>query len=263
MMLENKVAVIYGAAGGVGSAVARAFAGEGAKVFLTGRRQAPVEVVAKEIIWAGGVAETAEVDALDEQAVERHLQSIIDKAGRIDISFSAVGIPNTKLQGVPLVELDADQFSLPIATYTRSYFLTARQAARRMIPQGSGVIMTITSVPSRTGIPLTGGFGPAMAAVEALTRSLSAEFAPHGVRVVGLRPDGMPESSTIKEVFGIHAKAWGMSWEQFHEVIANKNHRRRLAELGEMASVAAFMASDTASAMTGTVVNLSMGILDD
>ena len=123
--------------------------------------------------------------------------------------------------------------------------------------------MTVTSVPSRTGIPLTGGIGPAMSAVEALTRILSAELAPHGIRVVGLRPDGMPESGTIQEVFGLHAKALGLSWDRFHELIASKNHRRRLPTLAEMANVAAFMASDQATAMTGTVVNLSMGMLDD
>jgi NAD(P)-dependent dehydrogenase (short-subunit alcohol dehydrogenase family) len=125
--------------------------------------------------------------------------------------------------------------------------------------------MTVTSIPSRTGIPLMGGVAPAMSAVEALTRDLSAELAPHGIRVVGLRPQGMPESGTIKEVFGLHAKAWGISWEQFQEMIAGKTHTRRLTTLAEMAkfNVAVFMASDEASALTGTVVNLSMGSLDD
>ena len=263
MMLKNKVAVIYGAGGAVGSAVARAFAREGAKLFLTGRHRAPVETVAKEIDSASGRAETAEVDALDEQSVDRHLQSVIDKAGRIDISFNAVGIPNTRLQGVPLVELEVEQFSLPIATYTRSYFLTARLAARRMVEKRSGVIMTVTSIPSRTGIPLMGGVAPAMSAVEALTRDLSAELAPQGIRVVGLRPQGMPDSDTIKEVFGLHAKAYGISWEQFQEMIASRTHGRRLTTLAEMANMAVFMASDGASAMTGTIVNLSLGSLDD
>jgi NAD(P)-dependent dehydrogenase (short-subunit alcohol dehydrogenase family) len=263
MMLKNKVAVIYGAGGAVGTAVARAFAREGAKLFLSGRHRARVEAVAKEIVSAGGSPETAEVDALDEQTVDRHLQSVIDKAGRVDVSFNAIGIPNTTLQGVPLVELAVEQFSLPVTTYTRSYFLTARLAARRMLAQRSGVIMTVTSTPSRTGIPLMGGVGPAMSAVEALTRDLSAELAPHGIRVVGLRPTGMPESGTIKEVFGLHAKAWGVSWEQFQEKIAGRAHTRRLSTLAEMANMAAFIASDGASAMTGTVVNLSMGSLDD
>jgi NAD(P)-dependent dehydrogenase (short-subunit alcohol dehydrogenase family) len=132
-----------------------------------------------------------------------------------------------------------------------------------MVPRRSGVIMTVTAVPSRADIPLVGGFAPAQSAVEALTRGVSAELAPHGIRVVGLRPDGMPETGTIKEVFGIHAKAWGLSWEQFHEMIASKDHRRRLPTLAELANVAVLMASDAASAMTGTVVNLSMGMLDD
>jgi NADP-dependent 3-hydroxy acid dehydrogenase YdfG len=91
MLLKNKVAVIYGAGGAIGGAVARAFAREGAKLFLTGRRRAPVEAVAKDIVSAGGSAEAAEVDALDEQAVDKHLQSAIDKADRVDISFNAVG----------------------------------------------------------------------------------------------------------------------------------------------------------------------------
>jgi NAD(P)-dependent dehydrogenase (short-subunit alcohol dehydrogenase family) len=262
MMLQDEVAVIYGAGGAIGGAVARAFAREGANLFLTGRHLAPVEAVAKEVVSAGGSAEAAEVDALDEQAVDKHLQSVIDEAGRIDISFNAIGIPNPKIR-VPLVELDLEQFSLPIATYTRSYFLTARLAARRMVLNKSGVIMTVTSTPSRTGTPLVGGGGPAMAAVEALTRGLSAELAPQGIRVVGLRPQGMPETGRIKESFGSYAKASGMTWEQFQELLASRTHTRRLSALSEMANMAVVMASDKASGMTGTTVNLTMGSLDD
>jgi NAD(P)-dependent dehydrogenase (short-subunit alcohol dehydrogenase family) len=262
MILKNKVAVIYGAGGAIGSAVARAFATEGADLFLTGRHLAPVEAVAKDVASAGGSAEAAEVDALDEQAVDKHLQSVIDTAGRVDISFNAIGLPNPKIR-MPLVELDVEQFSLPIATYTRSYFLTARLAARRMLANRSGVIMTVTAVLSRTGTPFVGGGGPAMAAVEALTRELSAELAPQGIRVVGLRPQGIPETSRIKESFELYADASGMTWERFHELLANRTHTRRLSTLAEMANVAVFMASDQASGMTGTVVNLSMGSLDD
>ena len=263
MLLKNKVAVIYGGGGGIGGAVARAFAREGAKLFLAGRRWAPVESVAKDIVAAGGSAEAAEVDALDEQAVDKQLQSVIDKAGRVDISFNAVGIPNAKILGVPLVELDVEQFSLPITTYAMSYFLTARLAARRMVANKSGVIMTVTALHSRTGIPLVGGYGPAMAAKEALTRDLSVELAPHGIRVVGLRPQGMPETRTIKDAFAPRAKASGMTWEQWQEVLASRTHTRRLTTLAEMTNVAVFLASDQASGMTGTTVNLSMGSLDD
>jgi NAD(P)-dependent dehydrogenase (short-subunit alcohol dehydrogenase family) len=263
MMLKDKVAVIYGAGGAVGGAVARAFASEGAKLFLTGRQRTPVETVAKDIVAADGSAEAAEVDALDEKAVDKHLQSVIDKAGRVDISFNAVGIPDTEIVGVPLVELDVEQFSLPIASYTRSYFLTARLAARRMVANNSGVIMTVTALLSRTGAPLVGGYGPAMAAKEALTRGLSAELAPQGIRVVGLRPQGIPETDSLKEAFEPRAKASGMTWEQWQELLASRTHPRRLMTLEEMANTAVFMASDQASGMTGTIVNLTMGSLDD
>jgi NAD(P)-dependent dehydrogenase (short-subunit alcohol dehydrogenase family) len=263
MMLKNKVAVIYGAGGAIGGAVARAFASEGAKLFLTGRYRAPVEFVTKEIVSAGGSAEVAEVDALDEQAVDKHLQSVIDKAGRVDISFNAVGIPDAKILGVPLVELDVEQFSLPIAAYTRSYFLTARLAARRMVPNKSGVIMTVTSLPARMGSRLNGGYGSAHAAKEALTRDLSAELAPQGIRVVGLRPHGMPETHTMKEIFELKASRMGMTWEQFQGYLASTTHPRRVMTLEEMANMAVFMASDKASGMTGTTVNLTMGSLDD
>jgi NAD(P)-dependent dehydrogenase (short-subunit alcohol dehydrogenase family) len=263
MMLHNKVAVIYGGAGAIGGAVARAFASEGAKVFLTGRLQAPVEAVAKDIASAGGSAEAAEVDALDEQAVDRHLQSVIDQAGRVDISFNAVGLPDTEILGVPLVELDVERFSLPITAYTTSYFLTARLAARHMIPNTSGVIMTVTSLPARMGSRLNGGYGPAHAAKEAMTRDLSAELAPQGIRVVGLRPHGMPETTTMKDVFDAKAKAAGMTWEQFQGYLASTTHPQRVMALEEVANMAVFMASDKASGMTGTTVNLTMGSLDD
>jgi NAD(P)-dependent dehydrogenase (short-subunit alcohol dehydrogenase family) len=262
MLLKGKVAVVYGAGGAVGGAVARAFAREGARLFLTGRHLASVEAVAKDVASAGGSAEAAEVDALDEQALDEHLLSVTDQAGQLDISFNAIGIPNPRVR-VPLVELDVEQFSLPITTYTRSYFLTARLAARRMVANRSGVIMTVTATPSRTGTPLVGGGGPAMAAVEALTRGLSAELAPQGVRVVGLRPQGIPETGRIKESFGLYAEASGMTWEQFQDSLAGRTHTRRLSTLAELANVAAFMASDRAGGMTGTVVNLSMGSLDD
>jgi NAD(P)-dependent dehydrogenase (short-subunit alcohol dehydrogenase family) len=263
MMLKDKVAVVYGAGGAIGGAVARAFASEGARLFLTGRRLAPVEVVAKDVAAAGGSAETAEVDALDEEAVEEHLRHVTGSAGRVDISFNAVGIPDTTILGVPLTDLDVERFSLPVAAYTRSYFLTARTAARHMLRHGSGVIMTVSTLHARTGIPLVGGFGPAMAAKEALTRDLSAELAPRGIRVVGLRPQAMPETLTIRRAFEPRAEASGMTWEQWQDFLAGRTHPRRLMTLAEMANTAAFLASDKASGMTGTTVNLTMGSLDD
>jgi len=264
MMLTDKVAVIYGAGGAVGGAVARAFAAEGARVFVTGRHRDPVDAVAEEILAAAGACEAARVDALDEHQVEDHLRSVIDAAGRVDISFNAIGSTDPNILGVPLVDLPLEQFSLPIASYTRSYFLTARLAARWMIPNRSGVIMTVTTLHSRTGLPLAGGYGPSQAAKESLTRQLSAELSPHGIRVVGLRPQAMPESrGSRRRFYESRAASSGMTWEQFQEALAARTHPRRLLTLKELADVAAFMASDRASGMTGTSVNLTLGSLDD
>ena len=263
MLLENKTAVIYGAGGAIGGAVARAFAREGARVFLTGRKLAPLEALAREINSAGRSTGAAEVDALDEAAVNRHLQSVIGQAGRVDISFNAVGFPDAKIVGVPLAEMDLELFSRPIADYTRSYFLTARLAARRMIPNKSGVIMTVTSIPAREGTTLNGGYGSAHAAKEALTRDLSAELAPLGIRVVGLRPHGLTETSTMRELFDTKLVKSGTTFEQFENYLANWSHPRRLMRLTEVANTAAFLASDLASGLTGTTVNLTMGAVAD
>ena len=263
MLLQNKVAVIYGGGGSIGGAVARAFADEGARVHVTGRSEESAAAVASDIITAGGRADSAVVDALDEQAIDAHLEDVVDEDGRIDISFNAVGLPDQEVLGVPLTDLDAAGFSIPMTNYVTSYFLTARLAARRMIEQKSGVIMTITALHSRIGIPLVGGYGPAQAAKEALTRDLSAELAPLGVRVVGLRPQGMPESTTIKRAFEPRAKRTGMTWQQWQEFLSARTHPRRLMTLEEMAATAAFVASDRGSGLTGTTVNLTLGSMDD
>ncbi|MDF3069452.1 MAG: short-chain dehydrogenase [Polyangiaceae bacterium] len=262
-MLEGKVAVIYGAGGAIGSAVARAFADEGAKVFVTGRRLDPLQALVAEIRAAGGFAEGAEVDALDEDAIDTHLRAVVDRAARVDVSFNAVGLPNATILGVPLVELELEQLSAPLLRYTTSYFLTARLAARRMVPQRSGVIMTATALHARTGLPLVGGYGLAMAAKEALTRQLSAELAPQGIRVVGLRPYAMPETPTIRDAFEPRAKASGLSWAQWQEMLAARTHARRLMTLTELTAMATFLASERASGMTGTTVNLTLGSVDD
>jgi NAD(P)-dependent dehydrogenase (short-subunit alcohol dehydrogenase family) len=264
MQLNDKVAVIYGAGGAIGSAVAKAFAAEGARVFLTGRNLASVEANAKVIVGAGGKAEAARVDALDERAVEDHLAAVIDKARHVDISFNAITpIPQPGTQGIPIAELWVDAFTAPIVAYTRSQFLTGRAAARRMAGQGSGVILVHTPEPARLGVALVGGMGPAWAAMEAFSRNLSAEFAPHGVRAVVLRSSGLPETGTIDIVFGLHAKALGISREQFQQFVDNLSHRKRSTTLTEVANAAVFAASDQGSGLTGSVINLSGGMIVD
>jgi NAD(P)-dependent dehydrogenase (short-subunit alcohol dehydrogenase family) len=263
MSLENKNAVVYGAGGAVGAAVARAFARDGARVFLTGRDKGALDALAKEIRGAGGAADTARVDAMDQAAVDRHLDSVVATAGTVDISFNAIGIPQQGVQGIPLTELPVENFALPIATYPRAHFVTARTAARHMIKQQSGVILMHTPEPARLGVPLTGGMSPAWAALEGLNRLFSAEWGPHGVRTVCLRTTGIEETATIDVVFGLHADAYGVTRAQFASAVLNTSHTKRATTLTELADVAAFVASDRAAALTGTVANLTGGIIVD
>jgi NAD(P)-dependent dehydrogenase (short-subunit alcohol dehydrogenase family) len=261
MLLEDKVAVIYGAAGNVGRAMARAFAREGARVFLTGRTLRTVEAVAREIVSDGGRAEAAEVDATEEKAIERHLDTVLAQAGGLDVSVNESGIPQPGIQGIPLVDLPLEAFMRPVEHYLRSSFLTARAAARRM--RGPGVILMHTPEPARIGLPLVGGMGPAWASMEALTRSLSAELAARGIRAVCLRSSGIPETSTIDVVFDLHARALGIARQDFLKLVESRSHRQRSTSLAELTGAAVFLASDAAAGITGTVINLTGGLTAD
>jgi 3-oxoacyl-[acyl-carrier protein] reductase len=254
-LLEARTAVIYGAGGAIGGAVARAFAGEGAQTFLTGRTLAPLEPVATRINRAGGTARVAQVDALDEAAIERHLDQVVEEAGRVDISFNAVGFD--EVQGVPLVDLSLKDFASPIANWSRTVFLTSRGAARRMTKRGYGVILTV--IPAAAGTGLASGFGAACATVDSISRTLAAEVGPSGVRVLILQPNALPESDALQASFAKYAKGLGTSPEDAITELANSTLLRRLPTLADVGNIAAFVASDKAGAMTGTVVRIDGG----
>ena len=147
MLLEAKNAVIYGGGGSIGGAVARAFAREGARVFLTGRTIDKLEAVAADIRSAGGTAQVAQVDALDEAAVDAHADAVAAEAGSIDISFNLIS--HGDVQGTPLAEMSPEDFARPVETAVRTMFLTARAAARHMIRQQSGVILVFGGAATR------------------------------------------------------------------------------------------------------------------
>jgi 3-oxoacyl-[acyl-carrier protein] reductase len=259
MLLKNKNAVIFGGAGSIGGAIARAFAREGAKVFLAGRTLSKLEIVAEDIRAAGGGAETAKVDALDEQSVEKYVAEVVKNAGGIDVSFNAISWED--VQGIPLIEMALDDFSHPITTATRTQFLTAKAVAPHMIKRRSGVIMTITAQPARMGFPLCGGFSVACAAVEGFSRSLAAELGPQGVRVLCLRSAGSPES--IRETMDAHAAASEATLDDFVASLREMTLLKRLPSLADVGNVAALMASDYAGTMTGTVANMTCGQIVD
>jgi 3-oxoacyl-[acyl-carrier protein] reductase len=265
MLLKNKIAVIYGAGGAIGAAVARAYAREGARVFLAGRTLSKLKKVAGEIAAAGGLAEVAEVDALDEEAVARHADAVASSAGRIDIALNAVGILH--VQGTAFADLSYQDYAHPVTAYTRTNFLTARAVARHMIRQGSGVILTLSTPGARLSGAGFLGIGVAGAAVEAMSRILAGELGPSGIRVICLRSDAIPEAvstSHTREVFSGLAERGGMSVES---MLAERAHGatllKRLPTLAQIADFATFAASDRAGAMTGAILNLTCGSLVD
>jgi 3-oxoacyl-[acyl-carrier protein] reductase len=257
MLLEKKNAVIYGGGGAIGAAVARAFATEGASVFLAGRTLASVEAVAEQISLAGGAAQASCVDALDQEAVAEHLDAVAERSGSIDVSFNATGI-GWRL-GALVVDMTLDDFVVPIADGMRTHVVTATAAARHMIGQRSGVILAITATPARKPIPLVGNFGVGCAAIEALCRQLALELGPHGIRVVCMRSAGSPDSPGVDEVDQFLAQKAGISREAYVASRVEGTLLKRLPMLAEVASAAVMMASDRASAITGAVANVTCG----
>lgn len=258
LLLERKNAVIYGGAGSVGAAVARAFAREGARVFLAGRTRATLDQVAEEISGPGGSVETAEVDALDQRAVDEHADAVAARAGGIDVSFNAIS--HGDVHGVPLLELALEDFTRPITVAMRAQFLTTRAAARHMTRQGSGVIMAITATTARPALPEIGGTGVTFDAIESQCRQWARELGPHGVRVVWLQTTGLPEALAdgVYPAYGA-GPADGMTRAELIAWMRRSTQLNRLTSLAELGDVAAFIASDHAAAMTATGVNLTCG----
>lgn len=251
MLLNGKNAVIYGGAGAVGSAVARTFAREGARVHLAGRTAESLEAVADSIRTAGGRVETAIVDALDERAVDEHADAVAADTGRLDISFNLIS--HGVVQGTPMAEMAVEDYTDPVLVQVRTTFLTWRAAARHMVRQGGGVILAFGgSGPPFRGASL-GALQTGFHAVEAMRRQLASELGRSGVRVVTLRTGGIPE--TIPDGFP--------GSEQVAHSIADATMLGRAATLDDVAEVAAFVASDKARSMTAATANISAGTLPD
>jgi 3-oxoacyl-[acyl-carrier protein] reductase len=262
-LLQNKHAVIFGASGAIGQAVAKEFAAQGATVFLSGRRLVPVEQVAARVQQDGGIAYAAEVDALDEQAVQTYLDGVAQQAGSIDVLLNVMG-PQSKDYGnaTSTIALPLEKFLLPLSTLVPSQFITARAAARHMLQQHSGVILFVTSIPSH-GFPNATAIGTAFGAMESLMRCLAADLSPAGVRVVGLRPGAMAETRTIQQSMENAVNTLGISKEQILSTLEQATLLKRVTTVADTARLAAFLASDGARTITGSIVNASSGAVID
>jgi 3-oxoacyl-[acyl-carrier protein] reductase len=253
MSLSNRNAIIYGGAGAIGSVVATALAEAGARVHLVGRTRASLEQVADKIRANGGAAEVATVDALDEAAVDEHADAVAATFGSVDISMNLIDVRD--VQGTPLVEMTLADFEQPISIALRSAFLTGRAAARHMIRQGSGVILTFGG--DGGGNPIRdysiGGFQVALNAADALRRQWAAELGRYGVRVIGIHTGGLLE--TLPKDFP--------GREGIEQSIVGPTLLKRAATLTDVGNVAVFAASDLAASMTGTTFNITCGAVVD
>jgi NAD(P)-dependent dehydrogenase (short-subunit alcohol dehydrogenase family) len=261
MLLKNKNAIIYGAGGGIGGGVARTFAREGARVFLAGRSRAKLEAVAADIKASGGAAEVAVLDVLDGHAVEEHALTVVSRAGSIDISFNLIS--RGDVQGIPLVDMTVADLTRAVVTGLTANFNTARAAARRMIEQKSGVILMLTSGTSEVTPPMMGSTAPADAAMEAFMRTLAAEVGPQGVRVLGMWTAGVRETLTPEKIAATNSNMVmdAASVERIIEGIAGMAILRRAPGLAQVADTAAFLASDQASGITATIINVTCGLV--
>ena len=259
-LLEGKCAVVFGAGGSIGAAVAKEFASEGARVFLAGRTMARLEAVGKQITAAGGEAQTTVVDALDDASVNRYLDRVAKQAGKIDIVVDLTGpLASEYGNGKVAVELTIDEFMAPLTTIVRSHFITARAAARQMVIQKSGVIIFVTGSPARPHVPGATAIGAAFSAIENLTGNLAFEVSPLGVRVVCLRTVANVDSRPIQDTMEFVAGRMNITKEQAIGQVALSNFLKVPATVKDTANAAVLIASDRARMMTGTVVNASAG----
>jgi 3-oxoacyl-[acyl-carrier protein] reductase len=255
MLLENKTAMIHGGAGAIGSAVARAYAREGAQVHLTGRTEATLERLAERIRRDGGTAHVAQLDVLDRSAVEAHAAAVADSAGGIDVCFNATS--NDDVQGTPLIDMQFDDFVRPVTKSVTAHFTIATAAARHMAPRGSGVILVMAG--GREAIPQLGGSHVAWAALAGLCRQLASELGPHGIRVAWLLSPGSPGSDET----GAHDSDAATASHGGPDADTDGLLLRRRPSYNDVANVAVFAASDWARTMTATEINFTAGAVVD
>jgi len=257
MLLPNKTAIIYGAAGTIGSAVARAYAREGATVHLAGRTAGTLERIAGSLRDAGATAHVATVDVLDPRAVERHAANVTQASGSLDICFNATS--NDDIQGQTLLDMRLDEVMQPVRKALTAHFNIATTVARHMARGTGGVILVMAG--GREAIPRLGGSHIAWAALAGLSRQLAADLGPHNIRIAWLLSPGSP----------------GLGHEDAPRAEPEPDDAQRVkAPPGaegllpnhqptyeEVANIAAFLASDAARTMTATEINLTGGAVID
>lgn len=230
MLLKNKTALVYGAGGAVGGAVASTLTGP---------------------------SDALTVDATVPTAIEANLAEAVRRHGPVNLMFNAIGWDDT--QGAVLTQMPFDRFLAPVQTALTTWFHTGTIVVRHMAQHGGGTILGITANAGREPLRSVGGFGVACAAVEHFLRQLAIENGPDGVRVCWVRSPGSPDAPGVREAWELYGQSRGMTWDEVHREFAQDVPLRRVTGLAEVANAAVLLASDLAAGMTATLANATGG----
>lgn len=261
MMLQGKVAVIFGGSGAVGRSVALAMAREGAQIWLIARSQARLDDAAAEIRSAGFDVITLIADVLDECSTLAQTAKLAQQTGGIDIVVNATGFMHD--QGKSILELSLPEFRQGFDPFLSAMFNIAKATTPHMGGERSGVILTLVAPAGAMVMPNHLGHIVGSAGIEVFCKSLASELGPKNIRVICVRShaivDAVAAGSYTAEIFEPKARAMGLSVEQWLGGAAQSTLLKRLPTLNEVAEVMTFLASDRARSMTATIINLTAG----
>jgi NAD(P)-dependent dehydrogenase (short-subunit alcohol dehydrogenase family) len=261
MHLKNRVALITGSGRGIGRAIARLFAEEGASVFLTARTEGQLASTAKEVnalrsSSASPVAEFLAADIAMETDCRRVFAAAREKFGRVDILVNNAGHYGPV---VPVEEYPLADFDNVIAVHLRAAFLLSHLALPEMYARGSGVILNISSLSAKSAFAWGSAYAAAKAGMLGLTRVTAAEAARKGVRVNALCPGPVTETEMSKDLGATLAKKLGVDPKAQLEGFLTTILQGRGQTPAEIARAALFLCSDQSSAITGQSINVDGG----
>lgn len=256
MLLNGKVAVITGGGRGIGRAIARRFAAEGAAVVLAARTEAELRAVVEEISQSGGRAAYATADVAREAECAHVVAVARERFGRVDILVNNAGDYGPVK---PVEEISVEEWDRVIAVHLRAAFVLTRAVLPEMYARGNGVILNISSLSAKSAFPWGAPYAAAKAGMLGLTRVTAAEAARRGVRVNAICPGPVTETKMSKDLGATLAKRLGVGEKEQLEGFLQSILQGRGQTADEIAAAAAFLASDQASAIVGQSINVDGG----